>query len=242
MEPSLSRKVRNGDRDSVASSRPSSPAVQPSSFKVPGSPKAKAHSQLARAPATRPPSPPQAPPPIPSLPPPPPDDPPFRPESRSATASSTVRPGLPTPKGSETATTIQDLKSRLAILRSHMEVVLQKEEVILVQLKKLGDGAGVENGNTSALPTAADSIPVLKAKLKLKNMALENEKRLRAEAEAVVKDIQRECKEPFVVPALVDAFVQISHMTTKLAGSGSGSNVDVSNVVSKSIGMGGWSL
>ena len=35
----------------------------------------------------------------------------------------------------------------------------------------------------------------------------------RAELESMVKDTTRECKQPFVVPALLDAFMKIGQMT-----------------------------
>lgn len=44
---------------------------------------------------------------------------------------------------------------------------------------------------------------------------LDTERRLRVEAEDVVRDIQRECKTPFVVPGLLDAFVKLSKLTTQ---------------------------
>ena len=44
---------------------------------------------------------------------------------------------------------------------------------------------------------------------------LDNERRMRLEAEDVVRDIRRECKAPFIVPGLLDAFVKLSRLTTQ---------------------------
>ena len=44
---------------------------------------------------------------------------------------------------------------------------------------------------------------------------LEAERMLRLEAEDVVRDIRRECKAPFVVPGLLDAFIKLSRLTTQ---------------------------
>jgi hypothetical protein len=44
---------------------------------------------------------------------------------------------------------------------------------------------------------------------------LETERMLRLEAEDVVNDIRRECKAPFVVPGLLDAFIKLSRLTTQ---------------------------
>ena len=43
---------------------------------------------------------------------------------------------------------------------------------------------------------------------------MEVEKRLRQEAEDAIEDIRRECREPFVVPSLLDAFVELAKLTT----------------------------
>jgi hypothetical protein len=44
---------------------------------------------------------------------------------------------------------------------------------------------------------------------------LRAERKRREEAEAVLIDIERECREPFVVPALFEAFVSISKITSQ---------------------------
>ncbi|KAF9527264.1 hypothetical protein CPB83DRAFT_428638 [Crepidotus variabilis] len=44
---------------------------------------------------------------------------------------------------------------------------------------------------------------------------LEEERRLREEAEKAIADVRRECMHPFVVPSLLDAFVQVSKLTTR---------------------------
>ena len=45
---------------------------------------------------------------------------------------------------------------------------------------------------------------------------LKQERRRRIDAEATLKDIERECREPFVVPALLDAFITISKITSQV--------------------------
>ncbi|KAF9004745.1 hypothetical protein BDQ17DRAFT_1354606 [Cyathus striatus] len=80
---------------------------------------------------------------------------------------------------------------------------------------------------TSALPPLTCSTNAQNEKLRAQVAALskelestkhdlENERRRRREAEAVVEDIQRECKEPFIVPALMDAFIKVSRLTTNV--------------------------
>lgn len=44
---------------------------------------------------------------------------------------------------------------------------------------------------------------------------LADERRLRKEAEDAIADVRRECMKPFVVPSLLDAFVELSKLTTR---------------------------
>ena len=55
---------------------------------------------------------------------------------------------------------------------------------------------------------------VLEARLQMVELELKNERRKRREAEEALRDVQRECKEPFVVSALLNAFIGISQLTT----------------------------
>lgn len=54
------------------------------------------------------------------------------------------------------------------------------------------------------------------ARLESVETALVDEGRKRLEAEGILADVIREQKEPFVVPALLEAFVSISKMTTAI--------------------------
>ncbi|KAF9002553.1 hypothetical protein BDQ17DRAFT_1425873 [Cyathus striatus] len=63
----------------------------------------------------------------------------------------------------------------------------------------------------SAVKKAEQEIQTLKTQL-------DEERRLRMEAEQALKDVRRECMEPFIVPALFDAFLSVSKLTTKLLG------------------------
>ena len=45
--------------------------------------------------------------------------------------------------------------------------------------------------------------------------SLHVEKKRRAEAEDLLKDVERECRSPFVVPALLQAYATISNVTSR---------------------------
>ncbi|KAK0443123.1 uncharacterized protein EV420DRAFT_1577036 [Desarmillaria tabescens] len=50
-------------------------------------------------------------------------------------------------------------------------------------------------------------------------LEIETERRQRIECETVLMDIRRECRVPFIVPALFDAFIDISKLTTTVVDS-----------------------
>lgn len=54
---------------------------------------------------------------------------------------------------------------------------------------------------------------VMRTRLEMIEAELAAEQKLRHDAEAVLNDIRSECKEPFIVPALLDAFITITHLT-----------------------------
>jgi len=53
----------------------------------------------------------------------------------------------------------------------------------------------------------------MKTRLQMVEMELQIERRRRVDAEQLVKDVERECREPFIVPALLDAFAAISRLS-----------------------------
>jgi hypothetical protein len=53
----------------------------------------------------------------------------------------------------------------------------------------------------------------LESRIKTLEEELENEQRRRVEAETALKDVERESKQPFVVPELIQSFIAISKLT-----------------------------
>lgn len=58
-------------------------------------------------------------------------------------------------------------------------------------------------------------LAVTRARIQHLEGALQDERAKRRRLEGIVEDIRRECREPFVVPALLDAFVEISKLTNE---------------------------
>jgi hypothetical protein len=54
----------------------------------------------------------------------------------------------------------------------------------------------------------------MELQLQAVQLKLELEKERRASAEDSLKDIERECRKPFVVPALLKAFIKISQLSS----------------------------
>ncbi|KAF5370911.1 hypothetical protein D9615_009808 [Tricholomella constricta] len=57
---------------------------------------------------------------------------------------------------------------------------------------------------------------VLRTRLRAVEAELVAEKRMRGEMEAALEDVKRECREPFVVPAMFEAFLMVSKVTTQV--------------------------
>jgi hypothetical protein len=53
----------------------------------------------------------------------------------------------------------------------------------------------------------------MKGRIHILQSLLEKERKKRFEAEAALKDVERECREPFIVPALLESFIAISRLT-----------------------------
>jgi hypothetical protein len=58
-------------------------------------------------------------------------------------------------------------------------------------------------------------IKAMESRIRKLEQDLDTERRMRLEAEDVVRDIRRECKTPFIVPGLLDAFIKLSRLTTQ---------------------------
>ncbi|KAJ6618193.1 hypothetical protein B0H10DRAFT_1268193 [Mycena sp. CBHHK59/15] len=105
---------------------------------------------------------------------------------------------------------IHQLSKVLLDIRKEVASGLLKERAIFQALKKLGAPDIVE--------CQSDSSPqndfISKVGLELLQNELTTERQKREEAEESIKEIARECREPFVVPALMDAFITISKLTT----------------------------
>ncbi|KAK1218661.1 hypothetical protein PQX77_018649 [Marasmius sp. AFHP31] len=101
----------------------------------------------------------------------------------------------------------ESLLSELADVQRQIAQDLALERSILDQLKSLGSMPG---GMTSS-----GSEIVIKTRLKLAEDQLEDERRRRKAAEDAISDIKRECREPFIVPGLLDAFTMLSDISTK---------------------------
>ncbi|GLB40897.1 hypothetical protein LshimejAT787_0901120 [Lyophyllum shimeji] len=87
-----------------------------------------------------------------------------------------------------------------------------RETAIMSELRALDP----ENSNLS---TKALEDSAMRARLQEVEAKLIEERNLRMQAEAALADVQRECKEPFVVPALFEAFAMISKATTQVVDS-----------------------
>ncbi|KAJ7472451.1 hypothetical protein B0H11DRAFT_1354710 [Mycena galericulata] len=99
------------------------------------------------------------------------------------------------------------LRRELREVRHLLNEDIAQERMILQQLRDLG----VEESPTD---TAGDDF-VTRARIQHLEEELEEERAKRRQLDKVVADIRRECREPFVVPSLLDAFIEISKLTNE---------------------------
>ncbi|KAF7324695.1 hypothetical protein MKEN_00511000 [Mycena kentingensis (nom. inval.)] len=114
-------------------------------------------------------------------------------------------------------------------LQNELAEVRRREREILQQLKAMGvnvntnvasvgeeqlqNDAGMYNSVSLKLPSGMLTLYV--ARVRGLERELEEERARRREAEAFVADVRRELRAPFVVPALLDAFKDISRLTNE---------------------------
>ncbi|KAF7377458.1 hypothetical protein MSAN_00167600 [Mycena sanguinolenta] len=99
---------------------------------------------------------------------------------------------------------VQALQHELREIRRQLNADILEERKIVETLRELG--AEVESD-------ASEIDFVTKARIEQFEAELQEERARRRRLEEVVEDIRRERKAPFVVPALLDAFLEISTLT-----------------------------
>ncbi|KIJ94941.1 hypothetical protein K443DRAFT_683374 [Laccaria amethystina LaAM-08-1] len=115
------------------------------------------------------------------------------------------------PPNSSDLPKIQTLSRELWDIRRKLTAEGVRESAVLDKLKLLHASYVPEPMSASSDRT----LQALKTRLRKVEKDLENERHLRMKTEATLQDIRRECKAPFVVPALLDAFISISNLTTQ---------------------------
>ncbi|KAJ7100773.1 hypothetical protein B0H15DRAFT_460799 [Mycena belliarum] len=114
----------------------------------------------------------------------------------------------PNPRPAPAGTEMHALQTELREVRAQLSSEIAKERVILQTLRDLG----VEDDSLAA---TADMDFVTTARIQQIEDELQEERARRRRLEDFVGDIRRECRAPFVVPALLDAFIEISRLTNE---------------------------
>jgi hypothetical protein len=66
---------------------------------------------------------------------------------------------------------------------------------------------------TKARRDDIDYVVSVETRIRVLERELQDERRRRMEVEIAIQEIERECREPFVVPELLQAFIAISKLT-----------------------------
>ncbi|KAJ7220681.1 hypothetical protein GGX14DRAFT_389084 [Mycena pura] len=101
---------------------------------------------------------------------------------------------------------VHNLRRELWEVRRRLNVEILREREITEKLRAHGAQEPPNEEQDSEFAT--------KVRVQQLQSELQTERALRRKADALVQDVRRECKTPFVVPALFDAFVEISQMTS----------------------------
>ncbi|KAI6139157.1 hypothetical protein EDD17DRAFT_1672497 [Pisolithus thermaeus] len=94
-------------------------------------------------------------------------------------------------------------------IRRQQVILRDKETVLLDEMDKLG-GVPPPSSSTAAPPTTSSA----ETRLTEMEAELREERDRRIRAEQALEQVERECKSPFVVPALFRAFMTISEFST----------------------------
>ncbi|KAK1236364.1 hypothetical protein PQX77_000397 [Marasmius sp. AFHP31] len=113
------------------------------------------------------------------------------------------------PCGNGNVVSAESLLSELAEVRRKIAAEVAREGAICEQLRTRGVTPDL---STDGLLMSARET----AQFRQASMQLLEEKKHRKAAEDALEDVQRECREPFVVPALLDAFVALSNVSTNV--------------------------
>ncbi|KAJ7621357.1 hypothetical protein FB45DRAFT_139839 [Roridomyces roridus] len=97
------------------------------------------------------------------------------------------------------------LRSELAHARRKLNAEIQRERDVVQRLRDLGEGNEIPEGYNDDF--------VMRARIQQIEEELQAERVRRQELERIVEDIRRECRTPFVVPAILEAFLEISELT-----------------------------
>ncbi|KAJ7267223.1 hypothetical protein C8J57DRAFT_362124 [Mycena rebaudengoi] len=106
---------------------------------------------------------------------------------------------------------VEQLSRALQDIRKEVASGLVKEAALLQALKKLG----APDITVRSAELNPHNNFISKLRVQLLETELQNERQKREEAEELVQEVVRERKVPFVVPALMEAFIAISKLTTQ---------------------------
>ncbi|KAG7096650.1 hypothetical protein E1B28_004066 [Marasmius oreades] len=125
----------------------------------------------------------------------------------------------------ETDQRISQLTAELEEVRKRLATELARETVIIHHLTRLSATVPTRpeilvphSSSSSNTPASGDfaTVKAIEARLEFAEKQLEEERGRRKAIEDSLKDVQRECREPFVVPALLDAFLKISTLSSEV--------------------------
>ncbi|KAJ7220682.1 hypothetical protein GGX14DRAFT_202876 [Mycena pura] len=111
--------------------------------------------------------------------------------------------------------TAEQLSAELLDIRQEIAANLIKEQTIIQALKILNADIP-EPDHASRQPSVSEAVFIEKVRLQSLQRQMESLRLKRRAVEDAIKDVARERRPPFEYPALIDAFIGISRLTTRV--------------------------
>ncbi|KAK0475813.1 hypothetical protein IW261DRAFT_459238 [Armillaria novae-zelandiae] len=101
------------------------------------------------------------------------------------------------------------------VTRLIQELECLNQEVASLAARQTEIRENLKDAGATDIPALDSSAKSFASRIRLRSLEveIEKERQKRLEYELVLGDIRRECKVPFIVPSLLDAFIEVSKLT-----------------------------
>jgi len=116
---------------------------------------------------------------------------------------------------------INNLMRELWDTRRELSAAQAREKVLEKRIRSLDPRNTCVTQSSHSSPesgSAAEGLSDLQSRLDAANAAIASERQKRISLDKCLADVERECRDPFLVPILLQTFVKISHLSDNVQG------------------------